>query len=236
MSDARRFDQAEFERILRRAVELQDEEGDRHFDEADVVSAGRELGIPDRVTQAAAREVLGPGAAKVERPPGATVRIEQVGDELVVHAPRLGTGGRRGRTLLIGASWLVAALVWASEVSRSSVGLALLASPFVLLAVARLGPILRAMLESAELHVGSRMAELTRRIGPLSWHTSFDPAHLCARIARDTAGTFEPHHHLLLEDRHVRAAILRSRPPGELLWVDAELGAWLAKLRTPIAE
>jgi hypothetical protein len=227
-----RFDQAELERILRRAVELHSDEGDQYFDEGDAVSAGRELGIPDRVTRAAAREVLGPGARKVERPTGATVRIERDDDHISVVAPALGVGGRRGRTLFFGAMWLLAAIVWAAEVSRSSVGLALLAFPFVMLAVVRLGPIIRAALESAELRLDARSGSLVRRLGPLTTRQSLDTAHLTVRLAREADdAVMGTHHHLLLEDRHSRTSVLRRREAPELIWVDSELNDWLERTK-----
>lgn len=230
MSDApRRFDQAEFERILRRAVDLHSEDGDRHFDTADVLSAGHDLGIPDRYTQAAAREVLGPDAMPhVERPASATTRIERTEQGLVLTAPPLGLSGRSAREVFVGTIWLGALIVWAGEVARSSLGLALLALPFVLLALARLGPVARAAFERVELRLTERSGELLRTFGPIRWRQALDPTHLVVRLARESDGALDPHHHLLLEDRHTRAAILRRRQAAELIWIDAELHAWLA--------
>ncbi len=233
MSDLpRRFDQAEFERILRRAVELHSEDGDRHFDQADVVSAGHELGIPDRYTHAAAREVLGPDAMPhVERPASATARIERTEQTLVLTAPPLGLQGRSARELFVGTIWLGALFVWASEVARSSLGLALLALPFVLLALARLGPLVRAATEHVELRLTERSGELLRTFGPIRWRQAIDPTHLVIRLAREADGAMDPHHHLLLEDRHTRASVLRRRQAAELIWIDAELNSWLAKAK-----
>jgi len=223
----RRFDQAQFERILRRAVELQAEQEEQHFTEADVVAAGRELGIRDELTRAAVRELSAPRIT-VERPAGTDVTIEADEDSLRLIAPPRSHGWvRKARVGMAALFVTVASLFSYAAAQENAEGLATLffAILFWWIALRFIGETLEESVERTELVLRGATGQLVRRWGAYSRSRELVSRQLRFYLRGATPATRAPAY-LELQHGSQRYKLLPWRSLPELRWVEASLSAW----------
>ncbi len=232
----KKFDHALFERILRRAVELEAERGEDHFSDQDVIAAGQELGIDEEITREAAREVLGRTTCEVPRPPSSRVELD-VSDEAMklVAPPQPVTAGQLA-TMVLAVPWLAVTAMWTWDISRHlGWGPCLFSLPFWGMGLRLLLGTLRDVIEQTELRLHVDGGELLRRWGTIERAIAIDPRQLKVRFReRRSMGSGLTKQtetaHLELEQKGRSVPILRTHPEPELVWLQAEIATWLANL------
>ena len=235
----KKFDHALFERILRRAVELESERGENHFSEKDVVAAAQELGINEDITRDAAREVLGRVSCNVPRPPSTRVLLEVSDEALKMIAPPVPIGAGQLATMVLALPWLAVTALWTWDIAKSLGFMPCLFSiPFWSMGLRMLLGTLRDVVEWNELRLHNDGGELLRRWGPLERATALAPVKLRCRFReRRSLGAGLTKHsesaHLELEQGSLHVSVLRHHPEPDLAWLHAEITTWLANMPKP---
>jgi hypothetical protein len=203
----RRLEREVFEKALARAIEL-DADGEG-LSEQDLIEAGRELGITDRLTLAALREVEGDRTPPpLPKPPGSRLELAIDPPSCRLSIPAGGLFRPRTLVLLVWVvGWFAGLGFWTRQVVGLGPAFLLLTVFFWVLGLRMLGVFVLAVGRRQELRLGPDAGVIASQLGPVEWHQAIDPRKLkCDRLLE---GYSEP----------------------ELRWVDQSIDRWLADQR-----
>ena len=229
--DDRPLDRDLFDRILARAIELDAERGDTPLHEADLIEAGRELGIDEAVTRAAVVEVLTHNADAVfEKPFDSPITLDVTKEGLRLSVPPHERARVRGVVvfhLVLVAFNLALTGVWLRMGGWALLS-ALFGSLMCLVIGASLRDRVREVLEHVELRLDETSGEIVYRSGALLRRQRLELRHLRSRVVPTQPGNLA---HIELEYGTRIFQIMPGRSMAELRWVGASLSAWLRKHR-----
>ncbi len=237
----KRFDQAQFERVLRRAIDLEAAQGELLFSEEDVIIAAKELGVDESTTRAAVRELYGEAQLELDPPAGTDIVVEVADGALRVMAPPVKLNAARVAHMLFLVGWLAFVCSFTLAMGRIHLLLACLGLPFCVIGVNALIEALRHVAEWTELQLLPDRGLLNRRMGPFLRSSALDTRKLRCTV-RGTKSAARPDAsgqpqaaeqpfvatHIELQQAGQHFNLLAERSTPEIEWVANRLRGWLA--------
>jgi eukaryotic-like serine/threonine-protein kinase len=236
MADDRpKLSQQELAEVLQRATERESREGPRSFDPAEVVQAGRELGLSPGTVEAEMKALIARKQAlpERERPFDTAVTVDSSGDRFQLAIPARGVTAAALGKGLFSVFWLGFVALWTGLAVRSGAPLffPLFSLPFWATGIGLLGSSINSMIKRQRLDLDRTRGQLVTQ--PLGLRRPLHTRELRVRLERvqRRAGksdriTETPV--LVLEHGTRTITLLEGFSEAEQRWVKAELEHWLA--------